>query len=484
MRYSMRFGASLVLAALSLAGCARTRAPASLVQARALHDSLQNAGAEQRVEANMLRAREAIARADSAVTQKRSQDYVNQEAYIALRTVQTAEARDALLRAQRQVDSLRTARLERLLTLSQAQRNELARRNQLSQAEIAALRERNLLVAESADSLRQEVAAGEVQTDSLRQQTQLEQARSDSLRQVAELAAQQADSLRRLAEEASREQTAAEQQQTDSLRRVAETAMREADSLRSAQGATAQALATGNPQTDSLQRVAQRAAEEADSLRDAAAQESREQTAAERQRADSLRQVAEQATRQLDSLRTVAEASTRVVDSLRTAVETSSRERDSLRAEVEAANQRLTASLSELRTTVTELRTVRETERGVVLGLSGVLFDVGQSDLKPGAERNLQRIAEILQQYPNYQLSVEGHTDSTGSQELNRRLSTERAAAVKQALVAGGLDESRIAAQGFGPSQPVATNATRAGRQANRRVEIVVLGAGSGAPPQ
>ena len=107
-----------------------------------------------------------------------------------------------------------------------------------------------------------------------------------------------------------------------------------------------------------------------------------------------------------------------------------------------------------------------------------MLFDVGKADLKPGAARNLGRIAQVLQQYPSYKLSVEGHTDTTGSPQLNEKLSQERAEAVRQALAGGGVDSTRITAQGFGATQPVATNATRAGRQLNRRVEIVVLGAG------
>ena len=218
---------------------------------------------------------------------------------------------------------------------------------------------------------------------------------------------------------------------------------------------------------------------EVDSLRSAAAGASREETEAERQRSDSLQRAADLARAQADSLRAVAEASSREKDSLRAAADAASRARDSLRAEVEAA-KRLNAALSELRTGGAGIRTLKQTTRGLVVNLSDVLFDVGQADLKPGAARNLDRIARVLQEYPSYKISVEGHTDSTGSPQLNEQLSQERAEAVRQALVSAGLDSTRITAQGFGATQPVATNATRAGRQLNRRVEIVVLGAGAG----
>jgi OOP family OmpA-OmpF porin len=152
---------------------------------------------------------------------------------------------------------------------------------------------------------------------------------------------------------------------------------------------------------------------------------------------------------------------------------------DSLRMANEEANRRLNDALGQLRSLVTEITNLRETSRGIVISLSDILFDVNQSTLKAGAAQNIARISTVLKQYPDKQIAVEGHTDSDGSDAYNQDLSDRRAAAVREALVAGGVNASMITSRGFGESQPVATNATAVGKQQNRRVEIVVLGAGS-----
>jgi outer membrane protein OmpA-like peptidoglycan-associated protein len=152
---------------------------------------------------------------------------------------------------------------------------------------------------------------------------------------------------------------------------------------------------------------------------------------------------------------------------------------DSLRRAAEAANQQLNNALSQLRNLVSEITNLRETSRGIVISLSDILFDVNRATLKPGAESNVRRIAAILQQYPDRQIAVEGHTDATGSDAYNQTLSEDRAASVRASLIAGGVPEGQITSRGFGKTQPVATNDTPAGRQQNRRVEIVVLGAGT-----
>ncbi|MGH7664190.1 MAG: OmpA family protein [Gemmatimonadaceae bacterium] len=152
---------------------------------------------------------------------------------------------------------------------------------------------------------------------------------------------------------------------------------------------------------------------------------------------------------------------------------------DSLRRVAEAAEARLNDALVQLRTLVAEITNIRETTRGLVINLSDILFDVDKATLKAGAEQNIARIAAILNQYPDYQISVEGHTDATGSDSYNQSLSERRAAAVRASLVSGGVDPSRITSKGLGEAQPIATNDTPAGRQQNRRVEVIVLGAGT-----
>lgn len=106
---------------------------------------------------------------------------------------------------------------------------------------------------------------------------------------------------------------------------------------------------------------------------------------------------------------------------------------------------------------------------------SDVLFDTNSYTLKPGAYTEIDRLAKVLTDYPQTRVRVEGHTDSTGSPQYNQMLSERRAMAVRDALVQRGVDPRRIEVIGFGASQPVATNATEAGRQMNRRVTIVII---------
>ncbi|MGI9077663.1 MAG: OmpA family protein [Gemmatimonadaceae bacterium] len=304
-----------ITAALS-AGCASTKTPSSLTEARSLYQTLAAQGAQQRANGEMLRAREAINDAEVAVNKKDNQDFVNGLSAIALQTAKTAQAANMRVMSEKATDSLRTARLSRIISLTEAQRNALAAQNQLSAAEISALRDRNIQVSQTADSLRVAVSV-------------------------------------------------------------------------------------------------------------------------ESQRADSLRKAAEE------------------------------------------ANAKLNAALMQLRTLVVEITNLQQTSRGLVISLSDILFDVDKATLKAGAEANIRRIAAVLDQYPDNAIVVEGHTDSQGSDAYNQKLSEDRAASVRASLVTGGVDASNITSKGFGESQPVATNDTPAGRQQNRRVEVVVLGAGT-----
>jgi len=106
---------------------------------------------------------------------------------------------------------------------------------------------------------------------------------------------------------------------------------------------------------------------------------------------------------------------------------------------------------------------------------SDVLFDTNSYTLKPGAYEEIDRVAKVLVTYPQTRVRVEGHTDSRGSEQYNQMLSERRAMAVRDALVQRGVDSRRIEVVGYGASRPVATNATEAGRQMNRRVTIVII---------
>ena len=124
----------------------------------------------------------------------------------------------------------------------------------------------------------------------------------------------------------------------------------------------------------------------------------------------------------------------------------------------------------------------REDERQltVVLGLRDdvpdVLFDTAKFSLRPAAREKLARVGGIISGHPGLRLEVEGHTDSVGADDYNQRLSEHRGEAVRDYLTQQGMQGSSVTTRGFGKTQPVASNDTAAGRQQNRRVELVISG--------
>jgi len=139
-----------------------------------------------------------------------------------------------------------------------------------------------------------------------------------------------------------------------------------------------------------------------------------------------------------------------------------------------AADQaaRLQAEVDQLKAT--------PTPRGLVLTLGDVLFDTGKAQLNPGSARKLDQLAQFLNSHPERRVQIDGYTDSVGTDPYNQDLSQRRADTVKFALIARGIDPSRIGTQGYGKGFPVADNTDSGGRQLNRRVEVVI-GEDSGA---
>ncbi len=126
----------------------------------------------------------------------------------------------------------------------------------------------------------------------------------------------------------------------------------------------------------------------------------------------------------------------------------------------------------------------RDSARGLIVSMSDVLFDTGKFTLKPGAREKLAKVAGILISYPGLDVEVGGYTDSVGSDAMNQTLSENRAGAVRDYLVQQGVAGNAVTAKGFGESLPVATNENAAGRQQNRRVELLVSGEAIGQPTE
>jgi outer membrane protein OmpA-like peptidoglycan-associated protein len=173
--------------------------------------------------------------------------------------------------------------------------------------------------------------------------------------------------------------------------------------------------------------------------------------------------------------KTKAEADAREAKAMAEAEASKARE-EAAQAELEKARK----AAEELRALLLEqfnrILDTRDTPRGLVVNMADVLFDTGKFDLRPIAREKLARLAGIVLAHPGLNLNIEGHTDSVGSDEFNQKLSEQRADSVRKHLLEQGLSDSNLTAEGFGKSMPVADNGTAAGRQQNRRVEIVVSG--------
>lgn len=145
--------------------------------------------------------------------------------------------------------------------------------------------------------------------------------------------------------------------------------------------------------------------------------------------------------------------------------------------EAEARQRTSQAQMAEQRATTLEQELealkAKKTDRGMVLTLGDVLFDTGLATLKPGAYNTIDRLATVLKEAPDRKVMIEGHTDSVGTDEYNQSLSQRRAAAVQAALLERGVSSDQITAMGKGETFPVASNDNAAGRQQNRRVEMV-----------
>ena len=149
---------------------------------------------------------------------------------------------------------------------------------------------------------------------------------------------------------------------------------------------------------------------------------------------------------------------------------------NSARSDADAAQLAANASqlqAAELQRQI-EVLQARPTDRGLVLTLGDTLFATGKSEIKSGATANLDRLTTFLNEYPKRTATIEGYTDSMGSDEMNQSLSERRADSVKRYLINQGVGSARLKSTGRGENSPVADNESAAGRQQNRRVEVVI----------
>lgn len=187
--------------------------------------------------------------------------------------------------------------------------------------------------------------------------------------------------------------------------------------------------------------------------------------------AERLQQLAEANSLQLEESEREVELAREEASSARRLADAQAREAQLARREAEL----LSAQAVDLRAQLAGLRPERN-ERGRMLVLGDVFFATGQGDLQPEARDSINPVKDFIDRYPGLPVSIEGHTDSRGSTAANRRLSERRAQSVRDALLAVGVDASRLSVVGHGKSKPIASNETSAGQARNRRVEVIVVG--------
>lgn len=273
--------------------------------------------------------------------------------------------------------------------------------------------------------------------------------------------------LRRQRDEAEAARLNAEKQKAETARLKAEEETRQraqADALR------AQA------ETQRKRAEAQRTQAEADR---AAADRAKAEALAAAQAAERERAAAELAKRQAEEARQAALVEQRQLAADAERARQAASDADRRRVEAEQKQSELR---QQLLIQFNQILQTRETARGLIVNMSDVLFETGRYELKPGAREELAKVAGIILAHPGLKIEVEGHTDSVGGDEYNMKLSENRANAVRMYLLEQGLNNGSLTARGFGKTKPVADNATAAGRQRNRRVELVVSGEILGSP--
>ena len=269
-------------------------------------------------------------------------------------------------------------------------------------------------------------------------------------------------------------------------RSISSTAIRDAQKRRAEQAA-ADAAAGRAAEMQSLekQRVAAQAQAASAEKQALEAREqalaAREQALAAQQQLTTLQEQAAAAQQEATAAQQRAAAaglSAEAADAARREADEARLKAEGLAAQLKNENERLVRERDDLAGqldgALSSVAQITKTARGVVVNLPDILFDVNKATLKQNTQVALAKLAGIVQLFPKINLRIEGHTDSTGSDELNMRLSKERAESVLGFLQGQGVASSRLTAMGYGPKVPVADNATPEGRAKNRRVEIVL----------
>jgi outer membrane protein OmpA-like peptidoglycan-associated protein len=228
-------------------------------------------------------------------------------------------------------------------------------------------------------------------------------------------------------------------------------------------------------EADTAQRSAEASQRSAEASQRSAQAAQRQSEASQRQSQASQRQ-SEASQRQSEASQRQSEDSQRNAEAAQRQAATERQAANDAQVTAQAALQQTQAAENRARRLEEQLKELeaKKTDRGMVVTLGDVLFDTNEAQLKSGGMRSVQKLADFFKQYPQRKVMIEGFTDSTGGMARNQELSDHRAGSVRTTLVGMGMGTERITSRGYGESYPVASNDTAAGRQLNRRVEIIV----------
>jgi outer membrane protein OmpA-like peptidoglycan-associated protein len=283
---------------------------------------------------------------------------------------------------------------------------------------------------------------------------------------IAREAIQTAEDSRLIALERQEQERLANERRAAAEREAAEKAKAEESARLRVQAEQQQALeAQRRAQAEESARLEAQRRAQADADRAAAE--------AARNAAQAERLAAEKAKAEADAARQAALQQQQLLAQQAEQARLAASEADKARLNAEQDKERLRQQLLQQFNMILE---TRDTARGLIVNMSDVLFDTGKFTLRPVAREKLARVSGIVLSHPGLRIEVEGHTDSVGSDAYNQKLSEQRADSVREYLISQGLKPDILTSRGFGETLPVASNDTAAGRQQNRRVELVVSG--------
>ncbi len=479
-----------------------------IAYAQGIVDAAKAAGGDQVAPDDLKTAQEYLGSARKIARGAGNSDSADYLAYVsemmARRAYYTARGNSAttqLAPLQLQRTQLAQAESERQAAAERAQREEAQRQAAALQAQLAQEQASRQAQQAQLDQLRQQILASQQAAQARIEQDrtartlaeqQVDQAYTRYENALASGNASDVDSARRQLEDQqialraiqAREQANVDSlsSQVDSLRNQLQTSQQSGALAPDVLAQRQQELIAQQQQLDALRRerdadLSMRTRiDQQNQAAIAAAQQRRAQAEAQAQQMQQQIQQAQQAAQQATA---AAQQAQQQAAQAQQQAQLQAQQAQQQAAELEKARQQLAQRDAEMKQMqmqqeLARLAATKKTDRGFIVTLPGIFFDTGKTALKEGAKNTLQKIAARLKDDSNVKVAVEGHTDNVGTSEKNMELSDKRAQAVRDYLVAQGIPADRVTAVGKGESEPIATNKTAAGRQQNRRVELII----------